>query len=79
MIMPQASVKTLEEMKEIADNKPGFIRAMWCGELECEETLKEKAGVTSRCMPFDNNQPISDRCVCCGKPANKMIYWGIAY
>ncbi|MBQ2825124.1 MAG: proline--tRNA ligase, partial [Clostridia bacterium] len=67
----------LDEMKEIADNKPGFIRAMWCGDRECEDKLKEVAGVTSRCMPFEQEQ-IADTCVCCGKKADKMLYWGKA-
>lgn len=72
------TAKNLDEMKEIADNKPGFIRAMWCGDLACEEKLKEVAGVTSRCMPFEQDK-FSDVCVCCGKPADKMLYWGKAY
>ncbi len=70
--------KNLDEMKEIADNKPGFIRAMWCGERECEDKLKEVAGVTSRCIPFEQEE-ISDTCVCCGKKAKAMLYWGKAY
>ncbi|MBR5472365.1 MAG: proline--tRNA ligase [Clostridia bacterium] len=70
--------KSLEEMKEIADNKPGFIRAMWCGDRECEDKLKEIAGVTSRCIPFEQHE-IGDTCVCCGKKATKMLYWGKAY
>ena len=70
--------KNLEEMKEIADNKPGFIRAMWCGDRECEDKLKEVAGVTSRCIPFEQ-EAIGDTCVCCGKKADKMLYWGKAY
>ena len=70
--------KNLDEMKEIADNKPGFIRAMWCGDRECEDKLKEVAGVTSRCIPFEQEH-IGDTCVCCGKKADKMLYWGKAY
>ena len=70
--------KNLDEIKEIADNKPGFIRAMWCGDRECEDKLKEVAGITSRCAPF-NQEHISDTCVCCGKKADKMLYWGKAY
>ena len=69
---------SFEEMKEIADNKPGFIRAMWCGCRECEDKLKEEPGVTSRCMPFAQEK-IADTCVVCGKPAVKMVYWGKAY
>lgn len=70
--------KNLDEMKEIADTKPGFIRAMWCGDRECEDKLKEIAGVTSRCIPFEQEH-IGDTCVCCGKKADKMLYWGKAY
>ena len=69
---------TLDELKEIADNKPGFIRAMWCGDRECEDKLKEVAGVTSRCIPFEQHE-LSDTCVCCGKKAKAMLYWGKAY
>ncbi len=69
---------SLEEMKEIADTKPGFIRAMWCGDRECEDKLKEVAGVTSRCIPFEQ-ETVGDTCVCCGKKADKMLYWGKAY
>lgn len=72
------SAKTLEELKELAEHKPGFIKAMWCGDLACEEALKEEAGVTSRCIPFAQEQ-IADTCVCCGKPAKHMLYWGKAY
>ncbi len=68
----------LDEMIKIADEQPGFIKAMWCGERECEDALKEKAGVTSRCAPFEQEQ-IEDVCVCCGKPAKKLLYWGKAY
>ena len=68
----------LEEMTEVTNTKSGFIKAMWCGDLACEEKLKEVAGVTSRCMPFEQEH-LSDTCVCCGKPAKQMVYWGKAY
>ena len=68
----------LDEMKQIADGENGFIKAMWCEELDCEMKLKEVAGVSSRCMPFQQEQ-LSDVCVCCGKPAKKMVVWGKAY
>ncbi|MBR0131679.1 MAG: proline--tRNA ligase [Lachnospiraceae bacterium] len=67
-----------EDFKEKADTKPGFIKAMWCGELDCELKVKEEAGLTSRCMPFEQ-ETISDKCICCGKPAKKLVYWGKAY
>ncbi len=69
----------MDEIKEIAATKPGFIRAMWCGEEACEVQLKEEAEITSRCMPFEDQEQVSDVCVCCGKPAKKLVYWGKAY
>ena len=65
------------ELKDIADNKPGFIKAMWCGDRECEDKLKDELGITSRCIPFEQEH-LSDTCVCCGKPAKHMLYWGKA-
>ena len=72
------TVSNFEEMKDYADNKPGFIKAMWCGKLECEEKLKEEAGVSSRCIPFEQEK-ISETCVACGEAAEDMLYWGKAY
>ena len=63
--------KTIEE-------KPGFVKAMWCGDQGCEDKVKEITGATSRCMPFAQER-LSGHCVCCGKPATKMVYWGRAY
>ena len=69
---------TLDEVKEFISTQGGFAKTMWCGELDCELEMKEKAGVSSRCMPLEQEQ-VSDVCVCCGKPAKHMIYWGVAY
>ena len=69
---------TWDEFVETVDNKPGFVKAMWCGDLACEEKIKEVTGATSRCMPFAQEH-LSDTCVCCGRPAKKMVYWGRAY
>ena len=61
-------------------NRPGFVKAMWCGDTECELKMKEIRGTKSRCIPFENEQEhISDTCVCCGKPAKTMVVWGIQY
>jgi prolyl-tRNA synthetase len=68
-----------DEFTETALNKPGFIRGMWCGDQACEDKIKEDFAVTSRCMPFSDQEQISDVCVCCGKPAHKLVYWGKAY
>jgi prolyl-tRNA synthetase len=68
----------LDDFIETAKSRPGFLRAMWCGDLECELKMKEVADVTSRCIPF-GQEPVSDKCICCGKPATKLLYWGKAY
>ena len=70
--------RTYEEFKDTIANKPGFVKAMWCGDLACEMKIKEDTTATSRCMPF-KQEHLSDTCVCCGKPAKKMVYWGKAY
>ena len=67
-----------EEFVDTINNRPGFIKAMWCGETECEENIKAETGASTRCMPFEQEQ-LSDVCVCCGKPAKKMVYFGRAY
>lgn len=70
---------TYDEFMDIATNKPGFIKAMWCGDAECEEKLKDATGgVKSRCIPFEEEH-VGDTCVCCGKPAKHMVYWGRQY
>lgn len=71
--------RTHEEFLDIAANRPGFIKAMWCGDPACEEKLKqETGGVKSRCIPFEEEN-LADTCVCCGKPAKHMVYWGRQY
>jgi len=68
---------TLDEAKAIV-RKGGFIKMMWCGDLECEIKMKEDVGVSSRCIPFAQEK-LGDVCPCCGKPAKHMVYWGVAY
>ncbi|MBR3888294.1 MAG: proline--tRNA ligase [Clostridia bacterium] len=71
---------TLEEMEKIMNTQPGFVKAMWCGDEECELKIKEIRGTKSRCIPFPEEQEhISDTCVCCGKPAKTEVIWGIQY
>ena len=69
---------SLEEAKELQEKNGGFIKTMWCGDLQCELDMKEKAGMSSRCIPF-KQEHLGDVCACCGKPAKTMIYWGVAY
>ena len=69
---------TIDEFAEDFKETKGFVKAMWCGCRECEDKIKEDYNVTSRCIPFEQEE-ISDKCVVCGKPATKMVYWGRAY
>ena len=69
---------SLEEAKALQAEHGGFIKTMWCGELECELKMKEEAGMSSRCMPL-KQEHFADVCPICGKPAKHMIYWGVAY
>ena len=68
-----------EEFKEAVETRPGFIRGMWCGDQACEDKIKEETTATSRCIPFHDTERIASTCVCCGKPAKSLIYWGKAY
>ena len=70
--------RTYDEFKDTIENKPGFVKAMWCGSEECELKIKEDTTATSRCMPFEQ-EALSDTCICCGRPAKVMVYWGKAY
>lgn len=69
---------SLEEARDIQKEKGGFIKTMWCGDPECEMRMKDEAGMSSRCIPFAQER-LSDVCAICGRPAKKMVYWGIAY
>ena len=68
----------LEEAKKLQQENGGFIKTMWCGDVECEKKMKEEAGMSSRCMPMEQEN-LGDVCPICGKPAKTMIYWGVAY
>ena len=70
--------RTFDEFVKTVEEKPGFVKAMWCGDRACEDKIKELTTATSRCMPFEQEH-LADTCVCCGKPAVKMVYWGKAY
>lgn len=72
------SAVNMKEFKDIVENKTGFVKAMWCGDRECEDKIREETGATSRCMPFEQEE-VSDTCVYCGKKAKKLVYWGRAY
>ena len=67
-----------DSFKEIVETKPGFVKSMWCGDEACENKIKEDTGATARCMPFEQEN-LGETCVCCGKKAKTMVFWGRAY
>ncbi len=69
---------TLDEFIQKMNTNQGFIKTMWCGDVECENKIKDITSAKSRCMPFIQEN-LSDKCVCCGKHANKMVVWGRQY
>ena len=66
-----------KRVKNINENQ-GYVKAMWCGDQECEDKIKELTGAHSRCIPFEKEH-ISDKCVCCGKEAKEFVIWGRQY
>jgi prolyl-tRNA synthetase len=72
------AAKDMDEFTKIFNQQSGFVKAMWCGEQECEDKIKNDFAVTSRCIPFEQ-ETVGEKCVCCGKPAKKMVIWGRAY
>ena len=71
-------LNTWEEVRDMAQDRGGFARTKWCGSLDCELAMKEKAGVSSRCMPFVQRRDVG-KCPVCGKESTTDIYWGVAY
>ncbi|MEH7885279.1 proline--tRNA ligase [Bacillus sp. JJ1609] len=68
----------LDEFKTVLEKETGFIKAMWCGGRACEDKIKEETTATSRCIPFEQEH-VGEKCVCCGKEAEKMVLWAKAY
>lgn len=68
----------LDDVKKIMETQPGFVKAMWCGDEECELKMKEIKGTKSRCI-LENAEKIDDKCVVCGKEAKHLVVWGIQY
>lgn len=70
--------KDMDEFTKIVDETPGFIKAMYCGNVDCENEIKDQTGATARCIPFEQEK-VSDSCVCCGKASDTLVYWGRSY
>ena len=69
---------SLEEISKNLEENQGYVKTMWCGDVACENKVKEVTGAHSRCMPFEQEH-LADTCAICGKKADKMIVWGRQY
>ena len=69
---------TYAEFKDLIENKPGYVKMMWCGHSECEDKIKEDTSATSRCMPFIQEH-LGDVCPVCGRSAEKEVLFAKAY
>ncbi len=74
--------KSYEELKEYIES--GFVRAYWCGSIECELKVKAEVGADIRVIPFQednssNSNINNNRCIYCNKEAYKLVYFAKAY
>jgi prolyl-tRNA synthetase len=68
--------KNFEELKNAVQD--GWAFAYWCESTECEKKVKEEAKATTRNIPF--HQPDNEgKCVVCGKPSKRKVYFAKAY
>jgi prolyl-tRNA synthetase len=66
-----------EELKKYSQ-KPGFTLINWCGNLECENKIKDELGLKSRCIPF-GDENADDCCAVCGQKGKYKVYFGRQY
>ena len=69
---------SIDEVNAVLAQGDGFVKGMWCGDEECEDKVKELTGIGSRCIPLEQEE-LGPVCMCCGKPAKKMVLWARAY
>ncbi len=79
MLTRTETLSTMEEIIASSQAKDGFISTLWCGDEACEDAMKEQAGLSSRCMPFGQQDDVDGVCPVCGKPAKHRVIWGKAY
>ena len=70
------NVDNYEDLKKVVQD--GWALSYWCESTECEKKVKEDAKATTRNIPF--NQPEGEgKCVVCGKPSKRKVYFAKAY
>lgn len=72
------TINTYDELKAMSEKAGGFAFVNWCGDVSCEEKIKDDLSLKSRCIPFIGAEP-DGNCICCGKTATTKIYFGKQY
>ncbi|MGB3183696.1 MAG: proline--tRNA ligase [Cyclobacteriaceae bacterium] len=67
-----------DELKQILDDKGGFVLAHWDGTTETEEKIKEETKATIRCIPLDAPEE-EGVCIYSGKPSSRRVVFARAY
>ncbi|HEU5462325.1 MAG TPA: proline--tRNA ligase [Nitrososphaeraceae archaeon] len=71
-------VSNYAEMKEILNDKGGFIVANWCEKEECENSVKNETGADIRLVPFENYTS-DNKCIYCNEHSKKTVIFAKAY
>jgi len=75
-----SEAKNIKELKEILEKKGGFVRANWCGDVNCADNIKaETNGGMIKGTLFGKEEKIFSNCVYCGKKAKEVVYFAKAY
>ncbi len=66
------------DLKDILSEKKGIVSAPWCGNVACEDKIKEETGAKITNIPLDQKK-IDGKCVYCGKPASERANFAKSY
>jgi len=78
LVRNQWDIEDYEQFKRVLEEKGGFLRASWCGDLDCETTIKNETGATVRVIPL-NQKPKHEKCFRCERKATKLAYFARSY
>lgn len=67
-----------DEFKALVEANKGYVKMMWCGDVACENKIKEETTATARCIPSEQAH-LGDHCPVCGKKAKMMVIFAKAY
>ena len=64
------------EFKQQMSDSKGFIKAHWCGDSKCEESIKTDTTTTTRCKTGNSKQ---GTCIYCDRPNSDEWYFAQSY